>query len=355
MKKRVVQGFQEMSNKGLRLNLTRKDALIDFLSCLPETLTKTSTRSKIVPGFVSNGQIGDEAKYASKFAFPDFDIMLDTVRREVSKEEYNLCKKTFPELLLYGLKLGEVEEQEYNRLGYPMDEDPCGQEVSKDKITIKQECRQRAKCLSKDYQIEQRHAIVGRHCQVRIKYEKKRDHWSVMWAGKCLPQLSAIMVLFGHVKNDITCLDLNACLLADPSAFKKATTPTGKMMEGCYLYYDTNDGQWIRSGKAVGSNFDKRHKEHSKGSELKDSISQKSKFYSSYPSRSVNLHDNRARKGTFENLQQYIGVGYNKMLKKNMLKDVKDKGIFILIMRSTEGLMPLTSKERADLIQNNAT
>jgi len=142
-----------MSNKGLRLNLTRKDALVDFLSCLPDRLTKTSARSKIVHGFACNELVGDEAKHASKFAFPDFDIMLDTVHRKVSKEECNLCKQTFCELLLCGLKLGEVEEQEHNRLGCPMDKDPCGQEISKDKITIKQECRQRAKCTNKDCQI----------------------------------------------------------------------------------------------------------------------------------------------------------------------------------------------------------
>jgi len=140
IKKRVVQGFQEMSNKGLRLNLTRKDALVDFLSCLPDRLTKTSARSKIVHGFACNELVGDEAKHASKFAFPDFDIMLDTVHRKVSKEECNLCKQTFRELLLCGLKLGEVEEQEHNKLGCPMDKAPCGQEISKDKITTKQEC-----------------------------------------------------------------------------------------------------------------------------------------------------------------------------------------------------------------------
>jgi len=190
---------------------------------------------------------------------------------------------------------------------------------------IPQTSLDRADLLQK--QLEQR---LGRHCQVRIQNEKKRDHWSMMWAGKCLPQLSAIMVLFGHVKNDLACLDLNACLLADPSVFKKATTPTGKILEGCYLYYDQNDHKWIRSGKAVGSNFALRHEQHLKESKWKSSNSQKSEFYSSYPSRSVILADNRARKGNFENLQQYIGVGYNKLLKKNMLKDVKDKGIFHL-------------------------
>jgi len=119
MKKRVIQGFQEMHCKGLSLNTTKKNALIDFLSCLPESLTKASSRSKVVHGFVQNGLVGDEAKYSSKYGFPDFKLMLDTVRRDVTKEEYNLCESSFPELLLFQMKHGFVEEAEFNRLGYP--------------------------------------------------------------------------------------------------------------------------------------------------------------------------------------------------------------------------------------------
>ena len=65
-----------MKEKGLNLNLTKRNALIDFLSCLPEVLTKAATRSNIVHGFVSNGLVGDEMKFNSKFAFPDFEMML---------------------------------------------------------------------------------------------------------------------------------------------------------------------------------------------------------------------------------------------------------------------------------------
>jgi len=144
-------------------------------------------------------------------------------------------------------------------------------------------------------------------------------------------------------------------LLADPTVFKKATSPHGKALEGCYLYYDTNKRLWIRSGKAVGSNFEKRHKEHLNESLLKKSSSQNSKFYSSYPSRSVNLHDDRARLGTFENLQQYVGVGYNKLKKRNMLKDVENKDIFHLDDKTNKRIEALNfqGKSRLDTKQCN--
>jgi len=148
---------------------------------------------------------------------------------------------------------------------------------------------------------------------------------------------------------------VNDCLLADPPAFLKATTPTGKVLEGCYLYYDTNNREWIRTGKAVGSNFEKRHQEHLNESKLKNSNSQNSKFYSSYPSRTVNLPDQRARKGTFENLQQHIGVNYNKLKKGNMLKDVKNNGIFHLDDETNKRIAALNfqGKSRLDTKQCN--
>ena len=59
------------------------------------------------------------------------------------------------------------------------------------------------------------------HCVVSVKDGKKRDLWSLRWTGKCPPQLCPIMVHFGHVKEDFSCLKATDCLLADSSALKK--------------------------------------------------------------------------------------------------------------------------------------
>jgi hypothetical protein len=61
------------------------------------------------------------------------------------------------------------------------------------------------------------------HCQLRIKDKNKREHWCLQWSAKNFPQMAAIMVLFNHVKTDISCLDHNQCLLAGPTFFLKAT------------------------------------------------------------------------------------------------------------------------------------
>ena len=93
MKRTLQQGFVKMAAKELNLKLDKRKALIDFLACIPEVLTTAGKRSNVVHGFVANGLVGDEAKFKSKFAFPDFDLMLATVRRKVTTTEHNLCKR----------------------------------------------------------------------------------------------------------------------------------------------------------------------------------------------------------------------------------------------------------------------
>jgi len=54
------------------------------------------------------------------------------------------------------------------------------------------------------------------------------------------------MTLFGHVKDDLTWLTLADCLLTDDSGFEKATSPHGKVLEGCHLHCATNNLLWIQ-------------------------------------------------------------------------------------------------------------
>jgi hypothetical protein len=67
MKWVLIQGFKEMSNKGLSLNLIKRKALVDFLACIQEVLTKAAIRSNIVHGFVASGLVGDESKFTITF------------------------------------------------------------------------------------------------------------------------------------------------------------------------------------------------------------------------------------------------------------------------------------------------
>jgi hypothetical protein len=167
------------------------------------------------------------------------------------------------------------------------------------------------------------------HCQLRIKDKNKREHWCLQWSAKNFPQMAAIMVLFNHVKTDISCLDHNQCLLAGPTFFLKATNREAHM-EGCYLHFDSNNNEWIRSGKAVGSTFGQRNVQHKLASRLTSASSENSKFYHFYPSIEAAIVDKRVKKGSFENLQQHVGVGFDKLRKGKLLVDVEQGGIFHL-------------------------
>ena len=142
--------------------------------------------------------------------------------------------------------------------------------------------------------------------------------------------MAAIMVLFNHTKADISCLDHNQCLLALPTKFFVKVYGPDVLKCGCYLYFDLNNGEWIRSGKAISSNFGGRHDEHKKEARLKTASSEKSKFYNSYPSQEAPIHDSRAQRSSFENLQQFVAIGYDKLFIRKLLLDVYEGGIFHL-------------------------
>jgi hypothetical protein len=86
------------------------------------------------------------------------------------------------------------------------------------------------------------------------------------------------------------------------------------------LYYNSTCLKWIRSGKAVGSRhsnprrtFSKRHAEHRKEARSIKGKYNTSNFYSCYPSNElVEDTNNSRRRGFFENLVQYCGVGFNR-------------------------------------------
>ena len=142
--------------------------------------------------------------------------------------------------------------------------------------------------------------------------------------------MSAIMALFQHIKVDIGCLDSTQCLLACHGTFIDARKPSGKKMEGCYLYFDVNTGEWIRSGKAIGSNFETRDSEHKKGATSKSRS--KTNFYRTYPARDGGgtIANESGRKGYFESLHQYVGIGIDKNCKESqcLTKDMEDGGVF---------------------------
>ena len=121
------------------------------------------------------------------------------------------------------------------------------------------------------------------------------------------------MVLFDHVKRDLSCLDESTTLLSVPHNYLMIANVESNL-QGAYLYYDMNDNKWIRSGKVTGRGFDVRHKEHQKKAKCHN---HQSKFYSRYPSLESKLLKSCSRKGAFEGLVRFIACRFNPSDKKN--------------------------------------
>jgi hypothetical protein len=153
----VANGFRDLAYQGkLRLRPNKTQALIDFISSVPQILSQAATQSNIRHGFVSNG-IAD----AKTMAFPDYDALLATCRKCPTDAEYKLTEESFPQLIQYQFEKGHIPEMVLEDLGFPKDRDLDEKEVRHD-ATITQEARQRAKCLTHKHQVLLREEMNAR-------------------------------------------------------------------------------------------------------------------------------------------------------------------------------------------------
>ena len=86
---------------------------------------KSATRNGILHGGLENGMIDRNTK-----RYPDFNAMLATCKLDPSNKEYKLCIDSFPYPFKLYLENGHVDDEVYERLGFPIDRDVDGLEVS---------------------------------------------------------------------------------------------------------------------------------------------------------------------------------------------------------------------------------
>ena len=122
-----------------------------------------------------------------------------------------------------------------------------------------------------------------------------------------MAQAAALMILFNHIKHDLDCLDENTTLLNKDNFFITAESEGESNKQGTYLYFDTNDGIWTRSGKVTGWEFSVRHSEHRKYAGTPRTTS---RFYLRYPSKASKRRTSSNRKGYFDNLSQRVAVSF---------------------------------------------
>ena len=140
-----------------------------------------------------------------------------------------------------------------------------------------------------------------------------------------------MVVYFGHAIRNVSNADEEKCLLRNPS--KSWVLVSDATLEGCYFYFDTDSGNWIRSGKAVGSNQStpragllNRGRGHIEAAKKSDAI-ENNKFYNLFPTAD---NPNRMKNaGYFEDLQQFVGMGFDRDKEtEGLTSSTTDAGIF---------------------------
>ena len=147
--KKMIEGTLKKLEEAGELNLTSKNkkAIVDFLTCIPGVLAKAApTPCTMLKGFRVNGMLDENTG-----CYPDFNKMIGTLRRKVTKEELDLCEKHFPTLYKQQIYEGHIPESLFDELGFPQDVNMEGLLVERN-ASINQEHCQRSKSLSHPFQ-----------------------------------------------------------------------------------------------------------------------------------------------------------------------------------------------------------
>ena len=158
---------------------------------------------------------------------------------------------------------------------------------------------------------------LGEHIRTKIADSTKYNHSALLFVCANLNRFAALLCFFKQNRRCNRVLNTRSCLLEHPSrgGFLPATDIT---LEGSYLHYSNEEMQWIRSGKAVGSDSsspinglvfrnEQGHMKKAKTSTLLDGEC----FYTLYPSRS-NATQLPNKIGHFEDLTQYCGFSFHR-------------------------------------------
>ena len=110
MKRTIYNSLQKPANENkLILKSSKNNAIIDFVSCVPEMTEKPVTINNIIHGFVENGMIYFE--------------ILSKCRKDSAVEEYKLCETRFPYLLQKYMYDGHGDDAMFEDIGFPVDVD----------------------------------------------------------------------------------------------------------------------------------------------------------------------------------------------------------------------------------------
>ena len=117
MKRSVKSSFAQLYNQNkVCLKSSKKNSLVDFISSVPEIVTRAVSKENCRSGFVATGFVDSKFK-----KYPDFDCLLATCRTSPKIVDYERCKTHFEELFHKCHEEGHVSDADFERLGFPQD------------------------------------------------------------------------------------------------------------------------------------------------------------------------------------------------------------------------------------------
>jgi hypothetical protein len=108
-------------------SLIEVNALVDFITCCPENLSKAASPDNIKVGFSAAGMIDQESQ-----SVPDFEALIGTCRRKLTMDEYDNCVAKFPFLYDYMGQHGHIPDHIFESCGLPVDVDMDGVEIRRE-------------------------------------------------------------------------------------------------------------------------------------------------------------------------------------------------------------------------------
>ena len=158
---------------------------------------------------------------------------------------------------------------------------------------------------------------LGKHIRTKIADSTKHNHPALLFVQANLNRFAALLCFFKQNRRCNRVLNSKSCLLEHPSrgGFLPATDVT---LEGSYLHYSNEELQWIRSGKAVGSDSSSpinglvyRNEQGHMKKAMVSTLLDGECFYTLYPSR-LNTSQLPNKIGHFEDLTQYCGFSFRR-------------------------------------------
>jgi hypothetical protein len=147
MKRLISDMFHPEKLEFLSLKSSKKNALIDFLSVLPDIATSVCSKESIKHGFLEAGIINDDYH-----CYPVFNKILSTCCQRYSQYEYNSVVKSFKHFLNIMDEEGHILKERFDLCGFQMDKDINRDEAIR-LANISQERYQRSKCLTHLHQV----------------------------------------------------------------------------------------------------------------------------------------------------------------------------------------------------------